>query len=445
MSTANPQHARTGALARSWQGFGRWRRARPFWGGLLIVLAGLEIFATTQSATGGLTLQTGPTGFLSWLIPTVLVACGLLIWFTPQQRLFYAVVGTVTAVFSLVAVNLGGFLIGLLLGLVGGALGFAWAPVRAAAKAEASETATAAVDRAEPADHEAVGGSPVAHDPRRGPGLPAVVLIVLTVAATGSSLHRASPAGAAPCPPAVAPSAPATPTAAGTVIPSPAPSPPKDDGNLIGDIVGGIRDLLGGGKGSGGKGSGGKGPAPTPVPSTVGPTPSVSPDARPADCAAGKPGPARLAGPVPRVAPKPGQAAVNKVPSRVTGSKVTMYGLRLDGTVDLPTADGSIRVLQFSMTKAVTDNFVLRAPGPPSRSLRFTSSALTVDGDVRFYATRFAGRILGVKVTLTPALPLPPDGIPLAAPQVSFDDPEIDLALVECDKLTAPDLDESLA
>ena len=130
MTTANPQHARPGRLSQAWRGFRRWRRSRPFWGGLLTALAGVEIFSTTQMSLSGLTFQTGPTGFLSWLIPVILVACGMLMWFTPQQRMFYAIVGAVTAVFSLIGVNLGGFFVGLLLGMVGSALGFAWVPSR---------------------------------------------------------------------------------------------------------------------------------------------------------------------------------------------------------------------------------------------------------------------------------------------------------------------------
>ncbi|HEY0699914.1 MAG TPA: DUF6114 domain-containing protein, partial [Micromonospora sp.] len=124
MTTANPQHARSGGSGGRWRAFRRWRRSRPFWGGLLTVLAGLEIFATTQLSLNGLSFQMGPTGFLSWLIPTILVACGLFLWFTPQHRMFYAVIGAMTAVFSLIGVNLGGFFVGLLLGMVGGALGF---------------------------------------------------------------------------------------------------------------------------------------------------------------------------------------------------------------------------------------------------------------------------------------------------------------------------------
>jgi hypothetical protein len=79
---------------------------------------------------GGLKFQLGPTGFLSWLIPTILAVCGLLLWFTPQQRVFYGVVASITAVYSLIGVNLGGFFVGMLLGVIGGGLGFAWVPRR---------------------------------------------------------------------------------------------------------------------------------------------------------------------------------------------------------------------------------------------------------------------------------------------------------------------------
>ncbi len=46
--------------------------------------------------------------------------------------MFYAVVGAVTAVFSLIGVNLGGFFLGLILGIVGAGLVFGWTPLVAA-------------------------------------------------------------------------------------------------------------------------------------------------------------------------------------------------------------------------------------------------------------------------------------------------------------------------
>ena len=95
-------------------------------GGLFTALAGLKIFGSTQMSLNGLTFKMGPTGFLTWLIPAILVTCGMLLWFSPQQRMFYSVVAAVTAVYSLIGVNLGGFFIGLLLGMIGSALGFAW-------------------------------------------------------------------------------------------------------------------------------------------------------------------------------------------------------------------------------------------------------------------------------------------------------------------------------
>src|SRR6185312_3332592 len=87
-----------------------------------------EMFASTRMTLNGLSFHSGATGLLSLLIPVILVACGLLLWFTPAQRLFYSIVAAVTAVYSLIGLNLGGFFVGLLLGIVGSALAFAWTP-----------------------------------------------------------------------------------------------------------------------------------------------------------------------------------------------------------------------------------------------------------------------------------------------------------------------------
>ncbi len=106
--------------------FRRWRRTRPFWGGLLLVLAGLELFLSANQSLGDLEVHVGPEGFLSYVLPLVLLLCGLLVWATPGQRLFYGVLALLTAVYSLIGLNFGGFLIGMLLGIVGGALTLAW-------------------------------------------------------------------------------------------------------------------------------------------------------------------------------------------------------------------------------------------------------------------------------------------------------------------------------
>jgi hypothetical protein len=70
----------------------------------------------------------GIGGVFGVLIGGLLVACGLLVWFHPAQRVFYAIAGVLLAVLSFVATNLGGFFLGMLLGVTGASLSFGWTP-----------------------------------------------------------------------------------------------------------------------------------------------------------------------------------------------------------------------------------------------------------------------------------------------------------------------------
>ncbi|MET8462138.1 DUF6114 domain-containing protein [Micromonospora zamorensis] len=482
MTTANPSHARPGGTAQVWRTFRRWQRSRPFWGGLLIVLAGLEMFGSTRMTVNGLSFHSGASGLLSLLIPVILAACGLLLWFTPAQHLFYSIVAAVTAVYSLIGLNLGGFFVGLLLGIVGSALAFAWTPVRPApAAAELSDTepplaeqvdadqaetdqpgadqADAVQPRADQEDADQ-GGATVAGAPPEWPGRSAdprvfgVALLVLGLAAAGLATQpravQAAPtrpaATACPTPSrSVTPSpSPTTPT--GTPTPTPSASPGRD-GNIITDILDGIGDLF-----TGGRGEKTATPSATPIASASA-KPTATPTARPGSTAcpspkpggSGKPGAttpdkpdeAEPGKPLPRIAADPNLPMVGQTPSKLTGSKVTMTGLRFDGTTELQTEKGSLKVLKFSMREAVTDDFLLVADGPDGRTQRYKTDRLTVRGDVAFYSTRFVGKLLGIKLTLTPDLPLP-DGIPVTLPiSITFTDPVMDLAYVTSDTLTA--------
>ncbi|SNT64982.1 hypothetical protein SAMN05421812_11963 [Asanoa hainanensis] len=620
--------------------FRAWRESRPFWGGLFLVLSAAEIFLSTQLSLGGLSFQLGPTGFLSWLIPTVLLTCGVLTWTTPAQRLFYAVVGAVTAVFSLIGINLGGFFVGLLFGIVGAGLVFAWTPgtpssptatdptappSSAAPNAEApgpvvaSPTArpspvadaeaapgpvvadpTAPPSSAAPdaealgsvvagptarpspvADAEAAPG-PVVADPtappssaapdaeapgpvvagpivrpvsgvadaeelgpvvvgpmaqigagadrsvtaslvdgvggtlgpgaaaagQRGPddvsnarvvaenppdpaadrslssgdplattpprlrapadgsdglvaewpregigetsaatrrnggpqGYSVVVLLLVLGLSAVVAVRAGTPAYAAPCPKP-------TKTAPGqrTATPSPGagagqPTPEKPRRGILGDIIDGITGILGGGDDD----SPDPGPdpsprtSPKPAPSAVGGKPA------PGDCAGASPGAsAEPSAVVPLLGPDPSVPAVNSKPSLLTGTKLTMWGLRLEGIYVLHTAAGDVRSLKFSMSRSLVRTFALRVPQKAGAPLLIESDTLTVRGDVAFYTSRFVGRIAGIKLTLTPDSPLPPNGIPLTIPRIDFDDPRIDLMYVSCDELLAPTLNES--
>lgn len=126
-SASTVGRARSGRLA--WR---RWRRSRPFWAGILLVLSGAELLLIPLPIHSmGLILHIGTGGVLGILIGALLIACGLLLWFNPTQRVFYAVVAVLLALAALIATNLGGFIVGTLLGVLGGSLGFAWTPVSA--------------------------------------------------------------------------------------------------------------------------------------------------------------------------------------------------------------------------------------------------------------------------------------------------------------------------
>ncbi|MET8232952.1 DUF6114 domain-containing protein [Micromonospora sp. NPDC005298] len=472
MTTTNPSHARLDGLAQAWRNFRIWQRSRPFWGGLLTALAGVEMFASTRMTLNGLSFHSGATGLLSLLIPVILVACGLLLWFSPAQRLFYSIVAAVTTVYSLIGLNLGGFFVGLLLGIVGSALAFAWTPTGPAAPAPVQddeptaeqpvvEDGSAEPPVAEQSDPEQVVPEQVGPErpvperafadvgpPPEWPGRAAdprvfgIILVVLGLAAVGLAAQPGA-VQAAPNRPTTAcptPSRTATPSpsrSATTPTPTPSPSPERR-GNLIGDILDGIGDLFTGGDRR-------ESPSPSPSPTAQ---PSGTPTARPdpGTCTPapptkpGKPGTPGTVEPgkmLPRIAADPNLPKVAQTPSKLTGSSVKMTGLRFDGITDLRTEKGTLKVLKFSMREAVTEDFLLRADGPAGRTQEYATDRLTVSGDVAFYSTRFVGKLLGIKITLTPDLPLP-DGIPVTVPlAVTFTDPVIDLAYVTSNTLTA--------
>ncbi|WP_422737365.1 DUF6114 domain-containing protein [Micromonospora sp. WMMD729] len=487
MTTANPSHVRPSSVAQAWRRFRGWRRSRPFWGGLLTVLAGVEMFASTRMTLNGLSFHSGATGLLSLLIPVILVTCGLLLWFTPGQRLFYSIVAAVTAVYALIGLNLGGFFVGLLLGIVGSALAFAWTPTRPAADAtEPAEVESAGAESAgtEPVEVESAGTAPAAAessptelsatgsaaveqpvgghhegdtDPERpgrtvDPRTFGVVLAVLGLASAGLAAQprpvQAAPvrSAAAVCPTPSRP-APSTPGAS-TLTPS---ASPQQGGNIITDILDGIGDLL-----TGGHRRDAASPTTSPTPSakpTATPTirpgqptacPSPGRPGRPGATKPGattpgtaKPGTVEPGKPLPRIAADENLPRVAQTPSKLTGSSVRMTGLRFDGITELQTEKGTLEVLKFSMREAVTDDFLLRADGPQGRNQRYATDRLTVSGNVAFYATRFVGKLLGIKITLTPDLPLP-DGLPVTSPiPITFTDPVIDLAYVTSNTLTA--------
>ncbi|MCF6524954.1 DUF6114 domain-containing protein [Streptomyces sp. JJ36] len=147
-------------FARMRRDFRAWRGQRPFWGGMLTLLAGIPImYIPYQNLTlGSLTIRMSTTaGAGSLIIGVLLVVLGLTMWFQPQQRVFAGVAAILLALVSLVVSNFGAFLIGFLLGLVGGALAVAWAPAPPAPRSAAAPAAPGATDDPAPAGD---GGAP---------------------------------------------------------------------------------------------------------------------------------------------------------------------------------------------------------------------------------------------------------------------------------------------
>ncbi|MBV9024948.1 MAG: hypothetical protein JO362_14435 [Streptomycetaceae bacterium] len=111
--------------------FRHWRRTRPFWAGLLTLLASLPTmyFPYAHISLSGLALVLPTTtGAGSLLIAVLLVVLGVTMWCQPQVRVFAGTAAIVLAVVSFPVSNFGGFLLGLVPGLVGGSLACSWAP-----------------------------------------------------------------------------------------------------------------------------------------------------------------------------------------------------------------------------------------------------------------------------------------------------------------------------
>ena len=451
--------------------FGRWRRARPFWGGLLLTLSAAALFLSANLTLTAMKVHFGQEGFLSYLLPLMMLLCGLLIWFTPAQRVFYAIIALMTAVYSLIGLNLGGFGAGLLLGIAGGALAIAWTPAPAAALPAAD---TAVVEPGPVAgrkpDAPATDLRPAAQEPppfaepgRTGHHRKALAIIAAPLA-LGLSLamaaHAPRPARAEPACPKGMPSRSTTaspdrkplskPSAGKTTPTQPTqPTRPKptttadagkkdDTGNPIvdgwNDFVEGVGDLFGGGDD--------KSPSPSPSEPTAGPTtgPSTPPKPKPKP----KPSSSSTNDDIPCLGPRvlDKKAGPDDLPPAAVvgglmeGDSLTMYDSTYDGVTTLPTADGPKQVLKFSMRKSVTTPFKLTIQEPGGHTTVIDAGALTTTGNVRFYTPKFEGKLFGlIPVTFTPEQPPP-----LTLPVLTFTDVKIDLSFVRSDVLTGKPL-----
>ncbi|MFJ3403393.1 DUF6114 domain-containing protein [Promicromonospora sp. NPDC090134] len=151
--------------------FRPWRRQRPFVGGVLVVLAGLEMLLSGPIKLDQLgmnvVLRFGVEGAQATILPLALVLLGILVIAQPVHRIFYGVIALAISVYSIAGVNLGGWIIGFLLGVVGGIIVVSWAPQAAEAgtaegadEAESGSAAGSGADDGAAGAGTAQGGAP---------------------------------------------------------------------------------------------------------------------------------------------------------------------------------------------------------------------------------------------------------------------------------------------
>lgn len=115
------------AVLRAVRSFRLWRKRRPFPAGLLVTLAGVELWLAPYSSIGVM-IHEGIAGFSAVFIGTLLVMFGMTVWFAPAYRAFAGIAAILLGLIALPTVNLGGFFLGTLLALIGGALATSWVP-----------------------------------------------------------------------------------------------------------------------------------------------------------------------------------------------------------------------------------------------------------------------------------------------------------------------------
>ncbi|MFF2041677.1 DUF6114 domain-containing protein [Kitasatospora sp. NPDC058170] len=152
------------------------RRTRPFYGGLLAMMAGVPVmyFPYAKLSLSGMTVTMATTaGAGSLIIGVLLVVLGLTAWFQPAIRVFSGVATTLLTLVSIPVSNLAGFGMALLPGLIGGGLMVAWAPLPEPEAADAAGVATAQSVATAPAATAATVTATAATEPATAP-LPVV-------------------------------------------------------------------------------------------------------------------------------------------------------------------------------------------------------------------------------------------------------------------------------
>lgn len=107
--------------------FAAWRHERPFWGGLLLMLAGLVIGWVPAQFAGELVFVGGTYTVVGLVFAAFVFLTGAFALYRPDLSTILGVSGVALAILSLLGA-LGGLFVGMLVGILGGNLCVAWSP-----------------------------------------------------------------------------------------------------------------------------------------------------------------------------------------------------------------------------------------------------------------------------------------------------------------------------
>ncbi|WP_232110170.1 DUF6114 domain-containing protein [Streptomyces buecherae] len=452
-------------LPRQRAAFRGWRRTRPFWAGLLLVLGGLELMAIPLSPLTVL-VSLGLGGIAAIGIGIALIVAGLFLWFAPRARHYVSINALLLSVLSFAATNLGGFLIGMVLGIVGSVMGFGWTP-REAPQAPAGPSP----------------GPPSGQPDEPGPGGPSGDAAAPGPPYGGPGAGRDAPGDDAPADgvgsrgAAGGPRSPTPPEGAGGRAvadaggaegpdPGPAGAPRSARRRRGGGALRALAPLVPAVALLAAVGVPARG---APLPGGAVPAPLAATGADTAEDGADPPGAAGAraprelsatlapaprqgaAAPVTEAAPVapaagPGERApaadgpgfpVAATPATITTTRFTPHGFLVAGVTELPTARGPLKVMVLKMRAASLTDYRMRTrDGSPELDLG--ADSLELSGHVTLYLSRFKGCVEGLLcLTFTPdRLPVPP----LVPPLIFLTDVEADQALVTADSITTDGL-----
>ena len=109
------------------QKFREFRWTRPFWGGLLVFIAGFLIFVFAVPFNPVTMIISAGLGAIGGLVLGILdLFLGFMIWFRPQSKNVAGVLAVIVGLLSFPLTNLGGFVAGMLLSVIGGCWAFGW-------------------------------------------------------------------------------------------------------------------------------------------------------------------------------------------------------------------------------------------------------------------------------------------------------------------------------